>query len=220
MAGILSLFDFLGPSGMDRAGRSAAGLMDGLEELRTVAAGIGSFTGKIAEFTSVIGIAVILLFLAILLISAGLGVLGVPRGKASFLMSLAIADGIWIAWKQSFDPGQFGYLQELLRSNLILLVPLLAVALVSFLAARVPRLYRQVIAPRLRRGRGHLSKNEMLQYLEEYQAARGDLERSLLNDIGRAGNEWVSLSPRTRESAKTLQRTLGLLSERRDGDTE
>jgi len=65
----------------------------------------------------------------------------------------------------------------------------------------------------MRRRKPAFTKSDMLELFEEYQLARSELDRCLLQDISRAGNDWVMLSPGTLRSAQLLQRTMNRISE-------
>lgn len=187
-------------------------MMETLQEITTLVNGIVAFFDKISSFTSFIGLSTVLLFLGVLLLSAGFSVIGVPRGKASFLLSLAASDALWIAWEQSFNPGHYEYLPSLAKSNILILAPLVIVTVVAFLFPRAGDVLRRATRALMKNPRMSFSKSDMLELFEEYQFSRTDLERHLLQDISRSGNEPVSLSPDTIRSARALQKTVQRLA--------
>lgn len=208
IAGIAAILFYLIPHALPAGKIGHAGIMGSIEEIGVIFTGIQAFASRIIDFTSAIGIATIVLFLAVLVLSSGLTMLGVPRGRASFLMSLLIADGVWFAWSQSFHPGSAAFLPGLMKSNILLLSPMAAVALTSFLWSRGVRFYLWRVRPFLRKKRGHFTKKEILRFIENYQRERDVLERSLIQDLGQAADGWVAISPETSRSLESLKKAL------------
>src|SRR5208337_2441949 len=106
---------------------------------------------NISIISNVIGLETVLLFVAVIVFSTGLSALGVPKGRLAFLVSLCTADCLWILWKASMKAALPDYLPQILKSNLVVLSPFLAV---SVLAAVVPLLWGKVkrrVFPLLRR---------------------------------------------------------------------
>jgi len=89
--------------------------------------GINSFAGKVKSVTGMIGFKPIMLLIIIFFLSSGLSAIGVPRGIASFFISLAMVNTIWIMWKMSFVDTQIGEYLTIIKTNLILLFPFILI---------------------------------------------------------------------------------------------
>ncbi|PKL39835.1 MAG: hypothetical protein CVV44_06335 [Spirochaetae bacterium HGW-Spirochaetae-1] len=112
-----------------------------IRDIQDLITGINTFISRVSTVTGLVGFQTILLFISVLIISSGLSAIGLPKGKTVFLLSLAMADTLWILWKDSFNPESLSYLVPVLRANLILLIPLITYIL---LKAFVPFLFPQI----------------------------------------------------------------------------
>ncbi len=165
-----------------------AGVTDIIKDVHRFLEGWNTFFSRLSAVTSLVGFKTILLFLAVLVISSGLSAIGIPRGKFSFFSALLITDMVWIAFKDSFNPGSLDYLGPIIRANLTLAVPML-----------LPyggRLFYTKLWPRLK---SKLKKNEETpdSNAEEILACSIDLYRTL--------KENPSGSSVTRQSEELLK---------------
>jgi len=118
-----------------------AGVTDIIKDVHRFMEGWNTFFTRLSAVTSLVGFKTVLLFLAVLVISSGLSAIGIPRGKFSFFSALFIIDMVWIAFKDSFNPGTLDYLGPIIRANLTLSIPVLLLYGVRLLIARLwPRL--------------------------------------------------------------------------------
>lgn len=102
-----------------------AGVSDTVKEIHRFIEGWNTFFSRLSAVTSLLGFKTLMLFLAVLIISSGLAAIGIPRGKVSFLAALLLCNLVWIAFKDSFNPGNIAYLGPILRANLTLCMPLI-----------------------------------------------------------------------------------------------
>lgn len=102
-----------------------AGVTDIIKDVHRFMEGWNTFFSRLSAVTSLVGFKTVLLFLAVLVISSGLSAIGIPRGKVSFFSALFITDIVWIAFKDSFNPGTLDYLGPIIRANLTLSIPVL-----------------------------------------------------------------------------------------------
>jgi hypothetical protein len=187
---------------------SLADITDALQKISDFMQGINSFLAGIAFISETIGFGTVLLCIAVIVLSAGYSAVGLPKGKASFLAALITADSIWVMWEISFKAPAADCIFPLVRSNLIVLSPLAAVAILKRLApSLVPKIKR--IFPSLPRKKKHMDTHAFLSLYDEYQAQSAGLNRSMLDDIlaARDGNR-VSLSTETRMNIHKMKRTL------------
>ncbi len=190
------------------------GFAGSLKELSDVIQGINSFLSGVTFISQTIGFGAILLFIAVLLFSIGFSAMGVPRGKASFLSSLITADVIWAAWKVSFNTPLSDYLGTMVRSNLIVLCPLIIAAVISRLFPASARKTGTALSSLIKRKKKTVARGAV-DLFREYRDRCARLDRAILEDIiaaGGAGNP-VSLSPETRKSVEELRETLTKIDE-------
>ena len=95
-----------------------------MQEIRDTIVGFGTFFKKLAELTSMLGFSTFVLLVMVLLFSSGLSAVGLPRGKPTLLISLAGANGLWLLWERSMNPGDMAFVPTMLKSNGIILAPL------------------------------------------------------------------------------------------------
>ena len=172
--------------------------IDGIREgITGVVKFVESVTGLVKIIASLAGIEAVLLLLGVAAISSIIGLVGMPRGKTSFLVSLGCADALWVTWHASFGPIDAVFISSVVKTNLILLAPLGVIAL----AARYGPVLGRLAAGVFRRvfpARSGYGRDEMVEIFEKYKDLHAGLEKALLRDILRAGEGKVKLSPGTR----------------------
>ena len=143
-------------------------------------------TSAVMTMTSFIGFSTLMLLVAVLFFSAGLSVIGVPKGKASFFTSLIFADLIWFVWANSFNPESYGFMIRILNSNLVLLVPFFFLPVLKRAASylnrkifsRLPTLLKiPFINFRI------ADSKDVISISEKYNEASSQFQKSLLKDI-------------------------------------
>lgn len=122
---LLTLILFVGLFSAGRGDTVVAGVTDTIKEIQQFIEGWRIFFSRLSAITSLVGFKTLLLFMAILVISSGLSSIGLPRGKVSFILALLVADTVWIAFSDSFNPGKFTYLGPVIRANLTICAPML-----------------------------------------------------------------------------------------------
>jgi hypothetical protein len=197
-----------GPVACD-LGSFVNGVRDSIDGIREGISGVVKFvesvTGLVKTIASLAGIEAVLLLLGVAAISSIIGLVGVPRGKTSFLVSLGCADALWVTWHASFGPLDAGFITSVVKTNLILLAPLGVIAL----AARYgPSLGRHAAGAfrRVFPSRGGYERDELVEIFERYRDLHSGLEKALLRDIIRAGDGKAGLSSGTRLLAGEVAR--------------
>lgn len=198
--------------GMDIGGAFTE-IRQNFRELKESIEGIGRFItalhGIIGAVTSVIDPAALLLLMVVLVFSAGFSSIGIPRGKASFAVSLIAVDLIWFLWKRSMNPGSLAYLPGMLIANLYIIVPYLSFVFIckvlrKHVSAGGYALSKSIRKHVFRRG---VDKSDALLLTDKLRgssaAAVNSLERDLERDDGRA-----DLSQGTRELLAELAKNL------------
>jgi hypothetical protein len=197
-----------------------SGFSSTLEETSNAIKGFGRFLDSLKSIidviSTVVGIEVILLLTIVSLISMCISLLGIPKGKLSFLSSLIIADLFWITWAKSFNPENTAFLAKLfliLKTNLILLIPFIIIYFFRspVVAKRVKTKVLTILKSLFKRKKtdGILSRNEILCITEKYQEANMKLQNSILNDIiKRKDNDEFAFSADTIKYRKELEEIL------------
>ena len=199
------------------------GIASAFDDASEAYAGLGRFFGTIKSamdpITGILGIKIIILFLGALFIGTGLAFLGLPKGRASFLTSLVIANFIWFTWVKSFNPEEFNYTDQflsMLKADLILLHPFIFI----FILKRIP-FFSQKVIPRVRTliirafvNKRALNNKEILSMSENFQEASMKFQQSLVKDIlEQRGNEEIVLSGDTMNLGKEVEKVLKGLRE-------
>lgn len=210
---LASLMAFQASGGMrpDR-GVIHAGLAEMTDSLREVAdamQGIHTVLSGFSFISQTIGFGTILLFVAVIVFSAGYAAVGVPRGKPSFFLSLVTADALWFFWKMSSNTPVSEYCSSMVKANLIVLCPLVMVAIISR-AFPIMLLKIRTRVPSSLRGKRIIGADTAAALCGECQTRSAQLSRAFTEDIlasGRTGAP-VRISAATRESTQLLRETL------------
>jgi len=180
-----------------------------LKELSDILQGIHSFLSGVTFISQTIGFGTIVLFMAVLLFSAGYSALGMPRGKSSFLSALVTADVIWAAWKVSLNAPLSDCLVPMIKANLIVLCPLIIAAAMSRAFPAAGRMFGAALSSLFKRKK-RIDARGAAGLFGEYRERSARLDKAMLEDIIAAGREVksVSLSTETRKCAEELRDTL------------
>lgn len=122
-----------------------AGFSESIDELGKIVDSIKAIfdliTTVISTLNSIFGLSVILLFIAVVILSAGLSALGLPKGKITFFSSLLIADFFWYIWYYAQNPETYGFIWSIFKTSFILISPYIVIMLLKFL---IPTLYEEI----------------------------------------------------------------------------
>ena len=159
---------------------------------------------------NIIGLRAILLFIAASLIGNGLSFWGIPRGKASFFLSLLIADIFWFigikSFNNSFDLVNMTF--SILKTNLILIIPFIIIYIfkTSIISKRVlPKILSLIKLPFKKKK----SVNKIIEIVEKLQETNMQLQKSLFKDIiNQKDKSNVVLSPDTLKWKKELEEVI------------
>jgi hypothetical protein len=194
-----------------------SGITSTMEETAETIKGLGRFLDSVRSIintvSAVLGIEVIILLIAASLISGGLMLLGIPKGRFSFFCSLLIADMFWFIWTKSFNPGSLdltGKIFSILKTNLILIIPFL---IIYFF--RSPLMSKK-IKPKIKtaiksifRKKTLINKGILIKINERLQEESMNLQRSLYNDvIYKKDEDEVLISDETLKHKKELEEIL------------
>lgn len=186
-----------------------------IKDIRQTAGGVMRFLESVSSVVGTIARlidprALALLFF-VLVFSAGFAAIGVPRGRASFFISLALVDTLWFVWGRSMNAEMPSYALSMAGANLYLLVPYFSYLLLRHRA--LPAAGRSLAALRLRLARRKPAEREEIRRL----ARRIDdeslgLVASLSRDAAAsAGEEAVVISEESRKRITNLRDALDRL---------
>jgi hypothetical protein len=182
-----------------------------LQEISNVLKGIYSFISSLSSIpllSTTIGFDTILLFIGIVVFTAGFSAIGVPKGKFSFLASLVTADALWVLWKESMKAEFPGYLAPILKSNLIVLTPFILVMIFSAAFPHLWMKFKRSITSLFHR-KTAFNKKDFLALYDEYQERSTELNRLIVSDMLASGaSEKTSLSQEAVKSIEDLKSTL------------
>ncbi|HDP80159.1 MAG TPA: hypothetical protein ENN21_04885, partial [Spirochaetes bacterium] len=89
-------------------------IRQGFRDMKESLEGVGRFFKALHSITgavtSVIDPSAIILLLVVLFLSSGFASIGVPRGRASFTVSLIAVDSVSFLWKRSMNPESLSFL--------------------------------------------------------------------------------------------------------------
>ncbi len=190
-----------------------SGIASAMEETAETIKGFGRFLDSIKSIintvSAVLGIEVILLLIAASLISGGLSLLGIPKGKISFFCSLAVADLFWFIWAKSFNPeiSDFaGKLISILKTNLILIIPFLIIYFFKspVISKKIKKTFKSVF-----RKKTAINKSVLIKLDEMIQEESIKLQRSIYNDvIYKKDEDEILISDETLKHKRELEEIL------------
>ncbi len=180
-----------------------AGLADTVQEMKALVEGISAFMDHFSAFTGFVGAGTIFLLITVLFLSAGFTAVGIPKGKTSFLVSLFTADLLWVLWKLSFKPVNYDFVGGMVRSNLILLLPMIAVI---FIGRYFPRILPAAAngIKRVFNGKAS-SRKELTMNLEQFQDLSSRVASSITQDLLKTGKDTIYLSPESKRAIGELE---------------
>ncbi len=186
-----------------------SGISSTLSEIKNFLSGINSFISSMLSITKLIGFSTFVLFFFILLLSSGLSAIGIPRGKTSFLVSLLIADSLWIIWSRSFNPHSYDYLTHVGRTNLTILLPVISLAFAAWIFPLLfGKLKGKIRLPGFRKRKGY-SGSETAKLSEEFADYSRGFQNSLVNDIiSSHSKKDIVLSSETVNFSRKLKKLL------------
>jgi hypothetical protein len=197
----------------DSGAQNAAGpgSPDMLRDIQGIINMIKAFISWLEALSKMLGFRTIILLLAVMILSSAMSAFGLRRGKFTFLLSLGIADALWIIVEKSFGVALPEYLGHMFKANLFLLSPLAAVALI--------KKFQPPLARTIRNFAGRITGRDITLRKKELQAiSRQALDRtialydSIHNSLDREKTwETVRLTTETRYHIKDLRRLLDLL---------
>ncbi|HSV97415.1 MAG TPA: hypothetical protein VLM75_10845 [Spirochaetota bacterium] len=147
----------------------------------------------------------------VLLFSAGFAAIGIPRGRASFFISLSLVNALWFAWGKSASAEMFAYSLGMAAANLYLLVPYFSYLILRRWAP--PLAKRALAAARSRRveaGTATPKSREEIRFLSRrVEDECLGLLASLSGDAAGCGaNDPVAVSEESKERIGRLRETL------------
>ena len=188
-----------------------------MRDIRTTTEGVTRFFTSVSRVVSLItscaGWRVFALLFGVILISSVLTFIGIPRGGLSFIVSLALADWIWVLWEKSITPDAPVNYAAVLKANAVLLLPFIAVMLLKKNLAPLGRKIGAGITAVFRlpfMRKKIVSKESLLKDIQKYNDASGVLQQRLLQDMAYSGGDSVVLSGKTVES---IDEVAGILRE-------
>ena len=187
-----------------------------INDIRHTAGGIARFLESVSSVAGTIARlidprALALLFF-VLVFSAGFAAIGIPRGRASFFISLALVDALWFVWGRSMNAELPSYALSMAGANLYLLVPYF-----SYLVLRrraLPAAGRAFAALCLRRAaRKPAGREEIRRLARRVDDESLGLVASLSRDAAASAvEEAVSISEESRKRITNLRDALDRLS--------
>jgi|GEM_PF-663899 len=186
-----------------------------INEIRETAGGVWRFLESISSAVRTIARLVdpraLALLFFVLLFSAGFAAIGIPRGRQSFFLSLALADALWFVWGKSMDEEMPSYALSMALVNLYLLSPYL---LYLLLRRSVPPAAGRALAALRRRwtARKPAERGYIRRIARDIDDESLRLIASLSRDLAETGKEEaVTLSGESKGSITRLRDTLDRL---------
>lgn len=189
-----------------------SGISSTIDNTKDLIEGLNRFIKTIKLVTqrisNIVGFKAVFLFIIVLFFGAGLSYLGIPRGKASFLSSLILADLIWFTWEKSFNPETYSYIFPILKTNLILLIPLFFIYLLNRFAPIISvRIIHRVLSvikiPFI--NKGVIDNKKLIDMSERFQEISFQFQKSLFRDILHNRNDKIILSSATNKHIRELE---------------
>jgi len=159
-----------------------AGITSSFDDIKNFISGINTIISGISDIAGTLGFSTIILFMGILIISAGLSAIGIPRGKISFIISLLAADFLWIFFKKSFNPESISYMVPVIKSNVIIILPLLTIFIIKKLN---PKIFRPLFdtARDLFRRDSAVDRKEILVHSRDLSVISQEVQHDLFEQL-------------------------------------
>ena len=164
---------------------------------------IKTVSAPVKAVSSLLGGTTLILLLFVLIISSGLGALGIPKGKFTFFTALFIADSLWMAWGSSINADTLIYFLKIIKTNVILLSPVIIYLIIKKYSPDIFRRFKNKIT-----GRG--IKIQEAQFLSErFSDESLQLIKALSGDMGSGKtNGTIFLSDASRSSIVRIKKLL------------
>ncbi len=174
----------------DKMRSSFSEIQNSIEQTKEFLASVERFVSTLSTVvtavTSVVGSKTILLLLLVILISSGFRTLGMGAGLFSFLLSLFIADSLWFLWGKSVQTGLLSNLVTILKTNLIILAPVILYFLYKKYSVDIRNLIKRAV---FRNFRSPMSLYEAEQMVLLLEHGSQDLIKKIGEDIKKGGKE-------------------------------
>ena len=189
-----------------------SGFTNTLNEAKDSVIGLARFVENISKYigvvTGIIGFRAIILLISLLFFSTAYSFLGIPRGKYSLMLSLITVNSIWFVWEKSFNPDSYAYINTMLKTNLILLTPLVFIIIIirtaPVLLNKIPFKSIKLLFIKKRT----YTRAEFIEVLRKYHEDRSSFEQSLLKDIFNSEEGSIFISGKTNSDLNDLEKTL------------
>lgn len=186
-------------------------IKDSINETKEFFAAINKFittvTFPIKKISSLIGGSTLILLFFILIISSGLGALGIPKGKFTFFTALLIADSLWLAWGYSINSNMFSYFLNVVKINIILLSPFIIYLIIKKYFSSV---FTELINKISLKSKKRMHLNEAKFLSERFSDESLMLLKKLSKDMGKGEtNDKIILSDDSRNSIRSIKKLLG-----------
>ena len=165
-----------------------------------------TISSAVKKVSSLVGGTTLLLLFFVLIISSGLGALGLPKGRITFFTALFISDILWLVWGSSTGAHMLSYFLMIAKTNGIVLSP--------FIIYLILKKFSPPLFSRLRKalpfsaGKSlHLKEAEFL--TERFSDESLNLIKNISGDIetGRLNGE-IFLSDASRSSLANIKKLL------------
>lgn len=194
-----------------------SGIASTMGETAETIKGFGRFLDSMRSVinivSTVIGIEVIILLIAVSILSGALSLLGIPKGRFSFFCSLAIADMFWFVWAKSFNPESLdlaGKILSILKTNLILIIPFIIIyffrspAMSNKIKPKIKAAIKSLFGKKTA-----INKSLLIKMNESIQEKSMNLQRSIYNDvIYKKDADEILISDGTLKHRKELEEIL------------
>ena len=182
----------------------SSGISSTFKDFKEFYQGLKNFGARVSSIFNLIGFNTFLLFSFVIFLSSGLSAIGVPRGRFSLIVSLFIANSIWILWEKSFSPESYKYMWGIFKSNLFILIPAIIFLILKYL---LPLTFNFVKKQALSSDKNQdLKRMDYINFSEEYLINSTNFQKFFFRDLHNSENsETVSLSTETIEFSKKVK---------------
>ncbi|MDA3901800.1 MAG: hypothetical protein PF637_14915 [Spirochaetes bacterium] len=188
-----------------------AGFGEALDSLKTSLERTEEFVTRvystIESITSFTGFKTIIILILAFILSSGISTTGIARGKNVFFLSLLIIDILWFLWFSVFYDTRKELIQDMSKTNLMILSPFILILLVKFIAPQATRFIRSFNRKNVR------TKRFCIKNWNEFNLETSNFTSLYNSDIHMA-DENVVISSGTESSAKKLMILLKELTSR------